>query len=56
MTLEKCVELYIEQIVSLHGVPISIVSNMESRFVAQFWGNLHKALGTTLSFGTTFHS
>ncbi|XP_038989917.1 uncharacterized protein LOC120113176 [Phoenix dactylifera] len=55
MTLEKFAELYIEQIVRLHGVPVSIVSDRDSRFVSHFWGSLNKALGTTLSFSTAFH-
>ena len=32
------------------------MSNRESRFTSKFWESLHKALGTNLSFSTTFHS
>ena len=41
-----------KEIVRLHGIPISIVSDRDSRFVSQFWKSLHQALGTKLSFST----
>ncbi|WRX25666.1 Reverse transcriptase domain - like 10 [Theobroma cacao] len=55
MSLEKLTELYVEQIVRLHGVLVSIVSDRDSRFVAKFWESLHKALGTRLNFSTAYH-
>ena len=36
-TLEKFYRLYIREIIRLHGVPISIVSDQEPRFTALFW-------------------
>ncbi|OMO50351.1 reverse transcriptase [Corchorus capsularis] len=54
-SLEKLAALYVREIVRLHGVPMSIVSDRDSRFVAEFWGSLHKALGTKLNFSTAFH-
>jgi transposase InsO family protein len=48
-------ELYISGIVSLHGVPKVIVSDQGSQFTSRFWDSLHEALGTKLSFGTTYH-
>ncbi len=39
-SLEKLVELYISEIVRLHGVPISIVFNKDSRFTSRFWKKL----------------
>ncbi|OMO65120.1 reverse transcriptase [Corchorus capsularis] len=54
-SLEKFVASYVREIVRLHGVPVSIVSDRDSRFVAEFWGSLHKALGTKLNFSTAFH-
>ena len=38
--LLKLAKLYIEEIVSLDGVPISIVSDRDSRFVSSFWQQL----------------
>ena len=54
-TLEKLAELYIREIVRLHGVPVSIISDRDPRFTSRFWGKLQEALGTRLNFSTTFH-
>ena len=40
-SLEKLIELYIKEIVRLHGVPISIISDRDPRFTSKFWGSLH---------------
>jgi hypothetical protein len=53
--MERLAELYIEHILRLHGAPKSIVSDREPQFVAKFWQNFHKLMGTTLSYSTTFH-
>jgi transposase InsO family protein len=52
---QNLAELYISQIVSLHGVPKRFVSDRGSQFTSQFLEILHRALGTNLSFSTTFH-
>jgi hypothetical protein len=49
------VPLYIKEVVRLHGVPKSIVSDRDSKFVSNFWKSLHSALGTGLDLSTTFH-
>ena len=54
-TTETLSQLYIREIVRLHGVPLSIVSDRDSRFVAQFWQSLQQAMGTELRFSTAFH-
>ncbi|KAA0053598.1 DNA/RNA polymerases superfamily protein [Cucumis melo var. makuwa] len=43
------------EIVRLHGVPVSIVSNRDARFTSKFWKGLQLALGTRLDFNTAFH-
>ena len=47
--------MYIDEIVRLHGIPISIVSDRDPRFTSVFWKSLHKALGTKLNFSTAYH-
>ena len=39
-SLDKLVELYIKEIVRLHGIPVSIISNRDPRFTSRFWGKL----------------
>ena len=54
-SLNKLAKLYIREIVWLHGIPISIISDRDPRFTSRFWGKLQEALGTRLNFNTVFH-
>ena len=54
-TLEEFYKLYIREIVWLHGVPISIVSDRDPRFTTQFWKSFQRVIGTQLRMSTTFH-
>ena len=54
-SLDNLAELYIREIVRLHGIPISIISNRDQRFTSRFWEKLQEALGTRLNFSTAFH-
>ncbi|KAA3483477.1 DNA/RNA polymerases superfamily protein [Gossypium australe] len=54
-SLDKLAELYVSQILRLHGVPSSIVSDRDPRFTLRFWKRLQDALGTKLHFSTAFH-
>ena len=54
-SLDKLVEIYIREVVRLHSVPFSIVSDRDLRFISRFWPSLQYALGTKLRFSTTFH-
>ena len=53
--LEKLTRTYLREIVRLHGVPISIISDRDSRFTSRFWQSLQKALGTRLDMSTAYH-
>ena len=53
--LERFCRLYIREIVRLHGVPVSIVSDRDPRFTTHFWKSFQKAMGTRLTMSTTFH-
>jgi hypothetical protein len=48
-------KLYIARILSLHGVPKTIVSDRGTQFVNNFWRHLHESLGTKLLHSTTYH-
>ena len=54
-TFERFCRLYIQEIVRLHGVPVSIVSDRDPRFTTHFWKSFQKAIGTRLTMSTTFH-
>ena len=47
-SLEKLTTLYISEVVRLHGVPSSIVSDRDPRFTSRFWESLNRVLGTKL--------
>ena len=39
-SLDKLAELYIKEIVRLHGIQVSIISDKDPRFTSRFWENL----------------
>ncbi|GJV63383.1 putative reverse transcriptase domain-containing protein [Tanacetum coccineum] len=46
--MEKLARIYINEIVARHGVPVSIISDRDSRLTSPFWQTLLKALGMRL--------
>ena len=54
-SLDRLAELYVEEIIRLHGVPFSIMSDRDPRFTSRFLKKLQSVLGTRLKFSTTFH-
>ena len=55
-TLKEFCRLYIREIVWLHSVPISIVSDRDPRFAAYFLESFQQAMGTWLMMSIVFHS
>ena len=53
--LERFYRLNIREIVRLHGVPVSIVSDRDPRFTAHFWKSFQEAMGTRLTMSTALH-
>ena len=53
--MDQLTELYVNEIVRLHGIPISTMSDHDPQFTSRFWKELQSALGTRLDFSTTFH-
>jgi hypothetical protein len=51
----KLAKLYMDRIVSLHGVPKKIVSDRGTQFTSQFWHKVHESLGTKLNFSSAYH-
>ncbi|KAK2409994.1 hypothetical protein QL285_045389 [Trifolium repens] len=54
-TAAKLTDIYIAEIVRLHGIPSSIVSDRDPKFTSHFWKTLHEALGTKLRLSSAYH-
>ena len=52
--LDKLAQSHVNEIVRLHGVPSTIVSDRDPRFTSRFWGALQKAFGTKLSLSIAY--
>nr|GFA04897.1 hypothetical protein [Tanacetum cinerariifolium] len=53
--MEKLTQLYLKEIVCRHRVPISIISDRDSKFTSRLWRSLQEALGTRLDMSTAYH-
>ncbi|GKA66289.1 putative reverse transcriptase domain-containing protein, partial [Tanacetum coccineum] len=52
--MDRLARLYLNEIVARHGVPISIISDRNSRFTSRFWQSMQEALGTRLNMSTAY--
>jgi hypothetical protein len=48
-------QVFLDNVVKLHGVPKTLVSDRDKVFTSQFWKALFQTLGTQLALSTTYH-
>ncbi|GJX79173.1 putative reverse transcriptase domain-containing protein [Tanacetum coccineum] len=53
--MDRLTRLYLKEIVARHGVPISIISDRDSRFTSRFWQSMQEALETRLDMRMAYH-
>ncbi|GJZ09810.1 putative reverse transcriptase domain-containing protein [Tanacetum coccineum] len=46
---------HVMEVVTRHGIPVSIICERGPRFASNFWRSLQKALGTNLDMSTAYH-
>ncbi|KAJ9547856.1 LOW QUALITY PROTEIN: hypothetical protein OSB04_020399 [Centaurea solstitialis] len=54
-TARKIAEIFAKEVVRLHGVPRSIVSDRDPLFISLFWQELFRLQGTALKMSSAYH-
>nr|GFA18779.1 putative reverse transcriptase domain-containing protein [Tanacetum cinerariifolium] len=53
--MDKLARIYLKEVVTRHGIPVSIISDRDPRFASNFWRSLQNVLGTRLDISTAYH-
>nr|GFB64179.1 putative reverse transcriptase domain-containing protein [Tanacetum cinerariifolium] len=53
--MDKLAMIYLKEVVTRHGIPVSIISDRDSRFASNFRRSLQNALGNRLDMSTAYH-
>ncbi|GKD37943.1 reverse transcriptase domain-containing protein [Tanacetum coccineum] len=53
--MDKLARMYLEEVVTRHGIPISIICDRNPRFASNFWRSIQNALGTNLDMSIVYH-
>src|ERR1700720_4792614 len=54
-TASELASLYVKEVIRLHGLPHSIISDQDSKFTSKLWKETHQLLGTELLMSIAFH-
>ena len=54
-SIAKLAIYYVKEVVRLHDVPVSIVSDRDARFTSRFWQSFQEAMGTELQMSSAYH-
>nr|GEX69696.1 putative reverse transcriptase domain, ribonuclease H-like domain, aspartic peptidase domain protein [Tanacetum cinerariifolium] len=53
--MDKLARIYLKEVVTRYGIPVSIISDRDPRCASNFWRSLQNALGTRLDMSTAYH-
>ncbi|GKE82478.1 putative reverse transcriptase domain-containing protein [Tanacetum coccineum] len=53
--MEILARMYLKEVVTRHGIPVSIICDRDPRFASNCWRSLQKALGMNLDMSTAYH-
>ncbi|GKB32712.1 putative reverse transcriptase domain-containing protein [Tanacetum coccineum] len=53
--MDKLARIYLKEVVTRHGIPVSIICDRDPRFASNFWRSLQNALGTNLDMSIAYH-
>jgi hypothetical protein len=54
-SVDKLAKLYVNEVIRLHGVPVSNISDRNPRFTSRLWPSLQRAIRTKLNLSMAFH-
>lgn len=54
-TTSQVADLFFREVFRLHGLPKTIVSDRDNRFMSSFWQELFRVTGTELTPSTSYH-
>lgn len=55
ISAKSTAKLFFDNIFRLHGLPTSIISDRDPKFISKFWKSLFKTLGTKLNISSSYH-
>ncbi|GJS99946.1 putative reverse transcriptase domain-containing protein [Tanacetum coccineum] len=53
--MDNLARIYLKEVVTMHGIPVSIICDRNPRFASNFWRSLQNALGTNLDMSIAYH-